>query len=357
LLKRPDSISAAQHLPTSYRALKDQPTPNALTLAQAEEQQKNREKTLQQRLELMQKGIVELEQWLVDLVTQGLSTVESLPESYWESFAARMVDAKLGGIARRLRQIPPIIGTEGWHETLLGIIAELHLFVQAFRQLDGLPEPMQEEVLSIGGRNIKKQVLLEQEGVKDHWLVLGQQSGSEDQLRYRRTWILGEQSGRAALLLDYAYGNQPFEHNWVLGSAWQAEIVFYPSSYPLRALVKQAQPHRQAIQQLNSYENWAKLMEAYAEALAQNPWLYTFPALLEAVTPTQLYDQAKLRDTAGQAAPLLAESDTLWQMVALSAGKPLAVFGEWSGSSFSPLSVIQSGRIIPLQGGSQLEED
>lgn len=357
MLRKPEQVASLDHLPPDIQHLRDSTPPALLTQAQAAERQQAREQRLQRRLELMQTGIEELEQWLTDLVRQGLSTLEEQPRSYWERTAARMTDAQLSGIARRLRQIPGLIGQEGWHEKLLQLVAELHLFVQAFRQLDGLPEPLQQEVLSIGGLNQKKEHLLAQDGLKDHWLVVGLQSGEEDQLHYRRTWMIGEESGRYALILDYAYGRQPFTHNWVLGSAWQAELVFYPGGHPLRAIAKTALPYRQPLEQLRGHASFLAFSQAYAAALSDNPWLYTFPALLETASLHLQGHQPLLCDSQGRAIPLQIEESAKWGLAALTAGQPSAIFGEWDGAAFTPLSVVQTGRIIPLHGKNILDED
>ncbi|NBC07383.1 MAG: hypothetical protein GVY26_09340, partial [Bacteroidetes bacterium] len=166
-----------------------------------------------------------------------------------------------------------------------------------------------------------------------------------------------EQSGRYALILDYAYGREPFTHNWALGSAWQAELVFYRGSYPLRALVKTAQPHRQALEQLAGYPNLQAFSQAYAAALSDNPWIFTYPALLEAVRLSRNNQQPVLTDPAQLAIPVQAEDTVLWSLMALTAGQPAALFGEWNGASFTPLSVLQGGRVIPLQGQNTLDEE
>ncbi|HKK79841.1 MAG TPA: SWIM zinc finger family protein [Phaeodactylibacter sp.] len=357
MLRKPELVSSLDALPTAFQRLRDSTPPSAPTEQQAEERQQARDKRLQDRIHLMQGGVEELEQWLADVVRQGLSTLEEQPWSYWERTAARMTDAKLSGIAGRIRQLPELLGEENWHEKLLEQIAELHLFVQAFRQLDSLPAPLQEEVLTLGGRNQKKEDLLKYEGVKDHWLVIGLQTGEEEQLHYRRTWLLGEQSGRYALILDYAYGRQPFTHNWVLGSAWQAELVFYRGSYPLRALVKNAKPHRQALEQLAGYPDLQAFSQAYASALSDNPWIFTYPALLEAVSLAHNNQKSVLSDPCGYAIPVQAEDSVLWSLMALTAGQPTALFGEWNGASFTPLSAVQGGRVIALQWHNTLDEE
>src|SRR5271157_2988284 len=44
-------------------------------------------------------GLDELKRWLLDLVRQGLASVPGRPYGFWESVAARMVDAQAPGVA------------------------------------------------------------------------------------------------------------------------------------------------------------------------------------------------------------------------------------------------------------------
>ena len=167
----------------------------------------------------MQDGVAELERWLLDLIQQGLSSVGSQGHAFWDSFAAKMQDAKLGGIARRIRRFNYIqeLG-DNWHEQLLEQMAQLYLFVQGFKQLEDLSEPLQEEILALAGLNKKREEVLALEGVKDDWLVVGVSESEEEKLFLRKSYLLGSDSGRIALIMDYNYGVPKFEFNWPLGS-------------------------------------------------------------------------------------------------------------------------------------------
>jgi len=312
-------------------------------------------KSLQHRIALMKQGVEALEQWLFDLVQQGLSTLENQPPDFWERFAASMTDAKLSGIAKRIRQWPALLEQADWHERLLEELAECYLFVQTFRQLDSLPPKMQEDALSLGGYSHRKEYLLAQDGMRDNWLVIGQIDGKEEKLRFRRTWLWGERSGQAALLLDYAFGNNPFEKQWRVGSATQAELVFYPSNYPMRALPKEAVPYSQPLEQLSGYPDLQAFADAYARALSQNPFLFSFPALLEEAEPVLEQGQARLADRKGLSLPTAPEDRVSWRLIAGGAGQQHALFGEWDGRHFYPLSLLRGGQVIPLRAASKLD--
>ena len=67
------------------------------------------------------------------------------------------------------------------------------------------------EVRSLIGWTQLQDELLQQEGLADEWLVLGQRNEVEDRLQVQRTWLRGADTGRYALILTFAHGNKaPF---------------------------------------------------------------------------------------------------------------------------------------------------
>lgn len=293
-------------------------------------------------------GIVELKNWLQDLVQHGLAAALAREPDFWEEFAARMVNAKLGGIARRILTFKSWLQTDDAHEHLLSEIGELYLFAKAYEKLDVLPADLQQEILTTAGATIKKETVLKQESVTDQWLVIGQTEGSEDNLRFRRTWLQGIQTHESALLLDFAWRFNDFEGvNWLVGSLLQAEIAFYPGAHRQRALVKDFALIYEPLE-LFGYADWTIFLRHYADALAQNPWLLNFPCLIEDATPVIQNDQLLLVDTHKNWLPTSTTDETKWKILALSGGHPIQVFGEWDGRTFSPLTAMAFSRIIPL---------
>ena len=71
----------------------------------------------------------------------------------------------------------------------------------------------------------------------------------------QRTWLWGQRSERPALLLSFAAPGQPLDRSLVPGMALDAELVFFPSAYPLRALIKQRHATPAALDLLPGYAN------------------------------------------------------------------------------------------------------
>jgi len=136
-------------------------------------------KTYQDRLTTMTGGIKDLENWLYDLIRLGLASTEGastdmvstkfskgnavLLEStdVWSGIAKRMVDAKLGGIGRKIRELSLIQGRgKDWHEKMLEELSDIFLLIQGFQKLEHLPAELQTDLLRICGVNTKKDELL-----------------------------------------------------------------------------------------------------------------------------------------------------------------------------------------------------
>ncbi len=91
----------------------------------------------------------------------------------------------------------------------------------------------------------------------------------------------------------------------------------------------------------------AGLLAGYAAALAEDPWLDTWPAVLEA-TPARAPVPC-LYDAAGEALPLHPGAGDCWPLLALSGGHPLTVAGEWTPRGLWPLTAWdQDGMVVPL---------
>ena len=61
-------------------------------------------KRLEQRLARMDAGVEDFRLWLADLVRGGLAAARAQPYSYWDTAAARLVDAQLPALAERVRE-------------------------------------------------------------------------------------------------------------------------------------------------------------------------------------------------------------------------------------------------------------
>jgi len=232
---------------------------------------------------------------------------------------------------------------------LLREAALLHLAGEGWSRIDTLPPATQADLRATLGFTTNQEDVLAQTGVRDHWLVLGRRVEEEERLRVQRTWLFGQNTRRPALCLGFSAGpNQPLDVSLVPGNVIEAELAFFPSAWPLRALVKQrfGSPRDSAADlphaTIAEANTWA------AEAFAANPWLERVPLALAAVRTVKRAHGWIARDDANHCLPLNVLEHEAWQLLALSGGRPLALAGEWDGERLLPLSVWAEGRFLPL---------
>ena len=181
----------------------------------------------------------------------------------------------------------------------------------------------------------KAEVQARGETISDDWRVLGQRLiEREGRLLERRVWLQGLNTGRAALMLDYAQGGRGFETAWVSGGAYRTALSFYPGRASLRAVAVNG------VEALGSCDAVALTLKALGDPLLQLGERIAANAL-QPVQPLWCAN-AQLLYVEGQwlvgwptgqsqAAPVPAviADDEAWRLLALSGGTPLALFGEW----------------------------
>jgi hypothetical protein len=329
----------------------------------------------QQRETRVASGLAELDRWLCDQVRQGLAASQQAGYGNWDDIAARMVDAQAPGLAERLRALASVpYSGAGWDGRLLEEYALLHLLAVAYRREGELPPPLRATVRSRIGFSVRRAdvlagVLSHGPPVRDHWQVLARRDLEQDRIRARRTWLRGRETGRDALLLSFAAAGQSLDDSLTVGTDADADLVFYPGAVPLRAVVlarhgdsndaryDASDDARYDASDDARYDASdggppdggpvAGLLAGYATALAADPWLDNWPAVL-AVTPTHAPALA-VRDADGDALPLHPAAGDCWPLFALSGGRPLTLAGEWTPRGLWPLTAWdEGGRAVTL---------
>ena len=176
-------------------------------------------------------GLDELDRWLADLVRQGIAAVPNQPPSFWDERARRLIDAQAPGVARRVRQLADLPTTgEGWQGGLLDRLARLHLLIEGHRRVNALSPEAQADLRAAVGYPVDLDEVRAGPGLRDLWTVVGQRSELEERLRVRRTWLIGRETGRPALLLDFAHMSQPVAEVPIPpGTAIDADLAFFPA--------------------------------------------------------------------------------------------------------------------------------
>ncbi len=299
-------------------------------------------KSAEKRWTNVLRGLEECETFLCDVASNGLLSMSSARS--WDEMAARMVDAQAPGVARRLRRLGETIGVGAdWGKRAASELGNLTLLTAAARNIDVLGE-LAPDVRTALGIPFRKEDLPETEGVADDWDVLGAAVEQDLKVMTYRTWLRGRRTGRWAMHLSFSVGGvapaRPLP-----GRSLSGEAVFFPSAWPLRAQFEELSGSGF---EPGPGEGWAEALEAYADALALNPWLDAFPVLLNDAALGCSGDQWLAVDSRGEAIPLRLSAESRWGLLARTGNTSGALFGEFDGETLRLLSAWGEGGFVEL---------
>ena len=298
-----------------------------------------------ERVARMLEGLTELDRWLEDRLRTGLSDPSLSDYGTWDQLAARLVDARAGSLANRVRRLAGLVGASSdWHAEVLAELGLLHLIAQAGRRVPELPGPLADAVATASGWQVRQADVLAGVPDTDDWFVAGRSDVREDRIEVRRLWLRGAASGRWAMLLSFAAYRQSLDATWTVGTVVRADLHRYPGG-SLRALAgdRFADP-------LPLFEPRAVTVAAACDeiggAIAAEPWQERHPATVRAA-PTVSNGRWILADHTGSV-PLIGPERALAALVAASAGAPVAVTVEWSPWGVQPLTLHLDDRAIDI---------
>lgn len=314
------------------------------------------QKRRRDRLERAHRGLEALTLWLDDLGRRGLATVIAEEPEIFSQMAVRMSDASLVGLSRRLRLLASLERHPvAWPEQVMGELTLAWMAIRAFERRDSIPEPMLDDLERFLGISIRKEAVRSRGmHVQADWLVLGsQQATLEKGLEVRRTWLGSQSNGQFGVLVDYAYADL-FPIGLSAGSTWSGSLVFYPSAFPLRAIMLDEGVSNKGGQiQMPAGLSVPNFRIEYAKALGQQPWISVFPGVLDGVQCVQTPSGAWLLvDEAGETLPLAGQDPWCWVLVSVGARERITVFGEWDGRAFTALSAYAEGVFYTRDGRS-----
>lgn len=297
-------------------------------------------------------GMAGLQVWLEDLVRNGLARLPAQGPAFWEQMAARLVDAQATGLAARVRALAELPGgREDWPEQLLAELGRLALAVRAYERIDQLTVDLQQQLRQLIGFSVREEdVLASGEVLRDRWHVIGQVVDADDRVRMQRTWLSGETSGRYALFLQFAVGNQPFSATWLPGTAFDGELAFWPGTGSQRAILKGTAAPLPSPLAFSRAQDQIGLLDAAANALTANPWHDRLATVLDAVVPVYADGTWHAVAPSGHGLPL--HGGNHWTWLAIAGGRPQTVAVEWDGRAIHPLGMYVDGRYQSLAGGA-----
>ena len=315
--------------------------PGAASLAPPPEPNKTRD----DRVARMAAGLAELDRWLDDRVRTGLADPSLASYKTWDSLAARLVDAQVGGLANRVRRLAGLVGAHpDWHSQVLAELGVLHLLATSGGHLSSLPPGLADSVAATIGWQVRQADVLAGVPQTDQWVVMGRSDTREDRIEVRRIWLRGAATGAWAMVLSFAAYQQSLDTSFEVGTQVHADLFRYPGAVALRVLVgpRHSEPRPAPI------VSGSSITAACAQigtALVTEPWLERYPICVIAA-PTRAAGRWLLTDSSGSL-PLI-EGTAVGTLLACTAGRPTPVTAEWTAAGLVPLTVHLPDRAVDI---------
>lgn len=303
-----------------------------------------------ERQALMSAGMTDFSLWLTDLVRGGTVAARRHSWGWWDTAAARLVDAQLPGLADRVRVMASEVNRrDDWADYLLAELGRWWSAVRAWQRWEQLDERTRADLRTYVGWAQSTEDVRAGETVSDAWLVLGAYRSDDGRIQQQRTWLRGRGSGHVVQVLDFAPGGAPLPVTRLAGSVLEGMLAMYPGSHPRRALLVDEPSVRSEPGALPDGASLDDALADLAAAWSNNPWTSRVPAVLAETAVLPLIDGpgAQVVDAAGAALPLLADT-VPWGALALTGGSPTMLVGEIESAGFRLLSVRIDDRLVAV---------
>jgi hypothetical protein len=296
-------------------------------------------KRRQAREQKVSDGIEELLQWIKDIIRNGILSMPEKGSAWFEGMARRMVDAQAPGLAGMIKTLGEInFYRDGWQSEYMDQLLRLYLVISGFKNSEALPPLLQQDIRTWIGFTQNQDELKEQPGITDTWLVLGKLVTEEDNITVERNWLYGITSNQYALVLQFLVRGQGAQLALMPGLFVQAELVFYPSVVPLRAIVKK-QISTEKIQQYKGFTNWQQVVEAETAFNSALPFRSDRPFIIEQVRPVFYNMQWWLQDTNNDMMSIKSGFKSIWKLLSLSGGDSLNMAVVGKENTYEPFGV------------------
>jgi hypothetical protein len=291
-------------------------------------------------------GLEELDIWITDAVQGGLAAFMPAAQERCRKIAQRLVDAKATGVAGMVERLPADLAAVPEPlrpEALIERLGALHLIARAYRNQDRLPAAAKADIRQLIGWPVTREALLADADalrLRDRWMVVATiDEVQADKLRRLETWLsrLGEGAApRFAVLMDFVpVSTGKVTNTYGVGEAFEAELAYFPSPTPLRAIVAERSGATTA------GERWPRPADDVEGAVARlgvnlalRPWTRDMPFAAHGARIVAAGASLWLTDAAGNTGlPLRADEDDL--ALPLTYVEEIDAFGRWDGHFLS----------------------
>lgn len=296
-------------------------------------------KRQQARQKKVEGGAAELLLWIKDLVRGGILQAPDKPAAFWENMARRMVDAQAPGLAGMVRALGNAgFYREGWQSEFLDQLIRIYLVISGWQNNSRLDPALLADVSAVIGFTVSQDELKETNGVVDSWLVLGKQTTEEEGLTTERYWLYGATTQKYALVLQFLVRGQAAQLALTPGMSIKAELVFFPSAAPMRALIKR-QIATEKITSCSRHADWTSVARSGADTASLLPFHSERPYIVEGLLPVWHQEQWWLQDQNLRLMPIRPGFVNIWKLLSLSGGQRLDMAVVGKERLFEPIGV------------------
>ncbi len=301
--------------------------------AQARRQQSREQKVIA--------GINELLVWIKDIVRNGILTMPEKGAAYWDNMSRRMVDAQAPGLAVMVKNLGATnFWDEGWQISFMDKLLQLYLVAESYQHLPGINPLLQQDVRSAIGFTVNQDDLKKQNGIKDTWLVIGKESRDEQQITVEQNWLHGLNTNQYALVLQFMARGQVGQLALSPGLCIDAELVWFPSALPYRALIKNHTAVSLAsVPKPQCFAGWQQVAVQETGINSALPFRNEMPVIIAGLKPIHYQKQWWLQDRQGYLCRISPDFKNIWQLMALSGGGPLNMTVIGKENQYRPLGV------------------
>lgn len=284
-------------------------------------------------------GIEELLVWIKDLIRNGILGAPEKGFAFWENMSKRMVDAQAPGLAGMIRTLGDTdFFREGWESVFLSKLLDVYLICKSYLHFEAVPELVKPDIRNWIGFTTSQEELKAKQGISDHWLVLGKVSSVDDNITTEKFWLYGSQSKQYAMVLQFIVRGQTATLLLSPGMVIEAEVVYYPSATPMRALIKNHITVSVPVS-VDAYPSWQAIAEQESLLFASFPVQTEKPYIVQKLMPTKHNGRWVLKDSLGFAAALPSKFKAFWKLLSLSGGQPMDMVIVGKENEFEPIGV------------------
>lgn len=278
-------------------------------------------KTIEARRKKVASGVEEVISVLKDIVRNGMMDLPANGQTMFSNLSKRMVDAQAPGLAVIANQLEGInYYNENWSTELTDNLLKLFLIADTYPKHADDQSLLSGELRMRIGFPQSKEELESIPVVTDDWMVLSSENDHQAHLQIQRTWMIGRNTGKVALFLQFYIKSQMPEFKLLPGTMMEADLTFYPGLRSQRVNIKR-QGQITPLKHLKGHKNIPSLKQAIVNEISENPFFETSICVINDVRFGTLKDEWFLKDLEANSLKIEIDSYTLRMILAVTGGQ------------------------------------